>query len=127
MYMPLGSRYIVFSVPIRRKIPGSGLYKGNPKRYAFNRAEEIWILASGVECHEQLKPGTHCWLNDAFELEPTDLNLWDKFKDDPNFKRLKDFVDSVDGDVKTSIVSEVSLLAVDDDYEAEEINHHFVR
>lgn len=123
---PLKNRYIVFSVPVRRRIEGSVLYKGNPKRYAYNRAEEVWIVSCGQLCKEQFKPGTHAWLNDSFELEPTNLNLWDEFKDDPNFKRLKEFVELVDGDVHSSLVSENSLLAIDDDYEMKEINRGIV-
>jgi len=108
----------VFSVPVRERIEGSILYRGNAKRDSFNRAEEVWVISSGPECQEPLPTGTHCWINDSFELEPTDLNLWDDYKDDPVFTRLKSIVDNVLGVVKTSIISENSILAVDDDYEA---------
>ena len=123
---PLKNRYIVFSVPIRRKVRGSTLFKGNAKRYAYNRAEEVWIMSCGLECKETFEMGTHCWINDSFELEPTDLNLWEESLDKPEFKKLKEFVDNCDGDVKTSLLSEDSLLCVDNDYEAEEINHGVV-
>jgi NADH:ubiquinone oxidoreductase subunit len=117
-YKPLFDRLVVFSVPIRRRITGSVLYAGNAKRSSFNRAEEIWVLSNGPECREPLPRGTHAWLNDSFELEPTDLDLWSQHENDPEFARLKAFVQSVDGDVKTAIVKEAAILAVDDEYEA---------
>jgi hypothetical protein len=123
---PLKNRYLVFSVPVRRKIEGSFLFKGNANRYAFNRAEEIWILACGPEVKEVFPVGTHAWLNDSFELEPTNIELWNECKDKPEFKRLQEFVDNCDGDVKTSLVSEDSILAIDDDYEAKEINRGII-
>ena len=116
-YKPLFNRVIVFSVPVRRKLSHINLYLGNAKRGSYNRAEEIWIVDCGQLCKEKLAAGTHAWLNDSFELEPTDLSLWDYCRELPEFARLKDFVDSVDGDVRTSIVSEDSILAVDDGYE----------
>jgi hypothetical protein len=125
--LPMKNRYIVFSVPVRRKISGSSLYTGHATRYSFNRAEEIWIVACGPEVKETFAPATHGWLNDSFELEPTNLALWDDFKNDPAFQKLREFVDNIDGDVQTSLIAEQSLLAIDDDYEISEINHHFVR
>lgn len=119
---PMKNRYIVFSVPIRRKIEGSSLFKGNANRYAYNRAEEVWIVACGQECKEHFIDGTHAWINDSFELEPTNLDLWDLYQDNPKFSKLKEFVDLVDGDVRSSVVSENSILAIDDDYEGKEIN-----
>lgn len=116
-YKPLFDRLVVFSVPVRNRIEGSVLYSGNAKRNSFNRAEEIWVLSCGPECVEPLPRGTHAWLNDSFELEPTDLNLWPDFEEDAIFARLKEFAHSVDGDVVTSIVKEAAILAVDDDYE----------
>lgn len=74
-------------------------------------------MACGPECKEQIAPGSHGWLDDSFQLEPTDLAIWSDYEDKPEFVRLKEFVQSVDGDVKVSIISEGSLLAIDDDYE----------
>jgi hypothetical protein len=113
---PLKNRIIVFSVPVRRKL-ASGLYKGNARRSAFNRAEEVWIVAYGPECKDKYLVGSHGWIDDSFQLEPTDLDLWDKMADMPEFCHLKSFVQSVDGDVLTSIILEDSLLCIDDDYE----------
>lgn len=120
-YKPLFDRLVVFSVPIRRRIEGSMLYRASGARYAFSRAEEIWILAAGPECKDTWIKGTHAWLNDSFELEPTDLDLWPQHENEPEFARLRDFVQSVDGDVKTSIVKEGAILAVDDEYEAQSV------
>lgn len=114
---PMFKRYLVFSVPVRRRIEGSLLYRPNGNRYSFSRAEEIWIISKGHECKLDLKPGDHCWLNDSFELDSSGLDLWDDMKDDPKFLKLKEFVDKVDGVVKTQIVTEDAILAIDEDYE----------
>lgn len=111
------NRCLVFSVPVRNKIEGSILYRGKPKRYSYSRAEEIWIINCGQLCKEQFVAGTHAWVADSFELDESGLNLWDDFKDLPQFAMLKEFVQSVDGEVVTQIVRSDSLLAVDDDYE----------
>jgi hypothetical protein len=116
-YKPLMNRIIVFSVPVRRRLEGSVLFKGNARRSAFNRAEEVWVVACGQLCKEQIPMGSHGWIDDSFQLDPTDLSIWDDLKDRPEFSRLKDFVHSVDGDVQVSIILEGSLLALDDDYE----------
>ncbi len=114
---PLKNRIIVFSVPIRRRLENSILFKGNPRRSAYNRAEEVWVIACGQECKEQFTLGQHGWIDDSFQLEPTDLDLWDQMQDHPDLVKLKTFVQSVDGDVLTSIILEDSLLCIDDDYE----------
>lgn len=115
---PMFTRLVVFSVPERAKLL-NGLYKGNSNRHAFSRAEEIWVVAKGKDVREDFKRGDHAWLNDSFELEPSDLDLWDEYKDLPEFAELKAFVEQVEGRVRTQIVIEDSILVLDNDYEIE--------
>jgi hypothetical protein len=110
---PLGRRIIVFHVPIRRKTLG-GIYTGNPRRGAYSRVEDVWIVSLGGEVREKLKPGQKAYLEDAFELDETNLDLWDQFKENERFTGLRDFVEEVDGEVYTKIVHETSILAVDE-------------
>ena len=113
---PLFKRYLVFHMPVRRKLKGSSLYTGNPRRGSFSQAEEIWILEKGAECTADLKLGDHCWLYDAFELTDCELDLWQHFKDLEAFKPLKRLQEEVDGVVETKLVLEDSILAVDPSY-----------
>lgn len=110
---PLKKRLIVFSVPWRKKLK-SGLYVGNDKRGAFSRCEEIWVVAKGPDVMESFSIGQKCYLSDAFELDDSDFDLWEELQDDPRFKDLKQFVDDCEGTVRTQIVSEWSILAVED-------------
>ncbi len=71
--------------------------------------------------------GSHGWIDDSFQLDPTDLSIWDDLKDRPEFSRLKEFVQSVDGDVQVSIILEDSLLAIDDDYEISTVEKQMPR
>lgn len=120
-YKPLFDRLIVFSIPVRHKIEGSILYSGNPKRSSFNRAEEVWILEAGRECKEDFTRGSHAWINDSFELEPTELDLWQYHEHEPDFKELRSFALSVDGRVLTSLIKEGAILAIDDNYEVKTV------
>jgi hypothetical protein len=90
----------------------------NGNRFSHSRAEEIWIISRGHECKLDLKKGDHCWLNDSFELDSSGLDLWEQYQNEPEFLRLKEFVQKVDGVVKTQIVAEDAILAIDEDYEA---------
>ena len=114
---PLFKRYVVFTMPRRTKLK-SGLYVGNDSRGSYNRAEEVWIAASGRETTMDLKLGDHCWIHDAFELDPCGLDLWPEMKDLPEFSKLKEMQQTFDGEIVTRIVIEDSLLVIDNEYEA---------
>lgn len=120
---PLFRRYLVFHMPIRNKIKGSSLYVANSKRGSYSRAEEVWIIEAGKECTYNLKPGDHCWLYDSFELTNCDINLWDEYKDYPEFEALKQLQIQFEGEIKTKLVFEDSILAVDPEYQIEPIVH----
>lgn len=120
---PLFKRYLVFHIPIRKKIKGSSLYLGNSRRGSYSRAEEVWIIEKGKECSYDLEKGDHCWLYDSFELTDCKLDLWDKFKDHQEFRALRDIQKECDGEVKTKLVIEDSILAVDPEYQIEPITH----
>lgn len=113
----------MFSVPARLKLK-SGLFSGNSLRGSFSRAEEVWIIASGPQCELKLPKGSHCFIEDSFELESLGLDLWPEYKDDEAFSKLKELVEACDGTVKTSIILEDSLLVIDPDYEIEAVQHN---
>lgn len=116
---PLFKRYLVFHMPIRQKFKNSSLYVANASRGSMNRAEEIWIIEAGKECTLELKLGDHCWLYDAFELTEVDLDLWKHFSELDAFKKLKEMADKCGGIIKTKLVLEDSILAVDPEYQIE--------
>lgn len=55
--------------------------------------------------------GQHLVISDGFELEPVDFDLWEKYQDLPEFKKLKDFNNQVEGKVVTTVVHEDSIQA----------------
>jgi hypothetical protein len=105
---------IVFSVPVQRKFEGSQLFKANARRGTYASCQPVWIVAQGPDVQERLPTGTRGFIADNFELEPSDLNMWAELKDRPEFKDIREFVELVDGEVTTQIISESSLLAVED-------------
>lgn len=72
----------------------------------------MWIVSVGSEVLEHVARGQKGIVSDGMELEPSDLELWDEFKDMPVFAELREYVKEVDGDVRTQIITEDSLLAV---------------
>lgn len=118
---PMLSRYIVFHVPIQRKL-ASGIYKANSKRGSMSRVESVWIAGIPKSSTIDVKLGDHCLIYDAFELTHVSLDLWHLYKDLPEFCGLLKYAESVDGDVKTKILTEDSLWAVDNDYEVQSVD-----
>lgn len=114
---PLRKRYVAFSIPNREKIEGSILYRPKSSRGSYSRIEEIWILSRGKECVLDIEPGAHCWIDDSFELEPTNLDLWIEYCDKPEFKSLLEVQQKYGGEVKTSLVLEDSILVIDPEYQ----------
>lgn len=88
----------------------SGLYVPNSNRGNMTRSEDIFVLSVADDCRDKWQKGQHLLISDAFELEPVDLDLWDKYKDDPAFEKLKKFNDEVQGKIVTTIVHELSIL-----------------
>lgn len=84
-------------------------------RDAFKRVDDIWILAQGPSVDEIFPIGTRAIIQDGFELEPTNLNLWGDWQDHEAFRGLKSFVQEVDGEVLTQIVAQGSILGVYED------------
>lgn len=72
----------------------------------------MWLVSIGSECKETMHIGQKGIISDAMELEPSDLHLWSELKDTDAFKELRDYVEEVDGEVRTQIITEDSLLAV---------------
>ncbi len=120
---PLFKRYLVFHMPVRRKLKGSKLYVGNSHRGSMSRAEEVWIIEKGTQCTYDLDRGDHCWLYDAFELTECEINLWDKLKCQPEFEKLRALSEDLDADVVTKLVFEGSILAVDPEYQIDPVVH----
>lgn len=107
----LRKKIIVFSVPIRRRLK-SGIYLANSRKSQYFGGEDVWIASVGDGCLESVRVGQKAIVSDAMELEPTDLGLWLDLRHLPEFKELLDYVAEVDGEVRTQIVTEDSLLAV---------------
>ncbi len=107
----LRKKIVVFSMPIRRKTK-SGLYIYNTRRDALFHAEDIWIVSVGPSVRETIRPGQKGLISDGMELELSDLDMWEALKDNPLFAELKALQDEVDGEVRTQIITEDSLIAV---------------
>lgn len=89
----------------------SGLYLPRTNRGQFTRAEDIWVLGWASDCQDEWRKGFHGLVCNGFELEPVDFDLWDDYKDLPEFSELRSFVDAVEGEVKTSLIHETHVLA----------------
>lgn len=113
----LRKRYLVFSMPYRQRIENSVLYRPYEERNSFSRSEEIWIIKKGIECKTDYEVGGHYWIDDSFELEPTDLNLWPEFQDKDEFKKLKELCEMYEGKIKTQLILESSILVHDPEYQ----------
>lgn len=68
----------------------------------------------GPHCVTPFPKGQEVYVHDGFEIETSGMNLWEKYRDDPAFRVLKDYVDSVDGEVSTDILTEDSIIAIED-------------
>jgi hypothetical protein len=110
-WSPRNRKLFVFSVPERNKIAGSSLYQPQANRGSLTRCEDIWVLTAASDCTLPWKRGEHCFISDGFEADPTHLDLWDEYKDLPEFQELRDFVASVDGKVTCQVVHENSIMA----------------
>lgn len=88
-----------------------GLYVANSNRGNMTRSEDIFVLSTADDCKTKWSKGQHLLVSDAFELEPVDLDLWEKYENDPAFAKLKKFNDEVQGKIVTTIVHETSILA----------------
>lgn len=112
---PTKARALVFTVPMKRKIPGSLLFSPAPRRNSYSGAQECWIIDTGPEFSEAVKRGSKCYVHDGFEFEEIKYDeLWDALKGLPEFSALKAYVDDVDGQVTVQLVTESALLAVED-------------
>lgn len=110
-------------MPVRRKIHGSLLYTPSARRGSYEGCEEAWIVAQGPNVHHKFHAGQLIYVRDGFELEPTDMQLWDKYKDHEAFSHLKKLQEYYDGDIVTQIVIENSIEAYEEKKDAE-INGH---
>lgn len=114
MLRPRNHRLLVFQVPFRQKLD-CGLYAPRATYKAFSRAEDIWIIAAANDCDQgPWVKGMHGVVSDAFELDPTDFDLWEQLKDDPAFVGLKEFAAGCEGEIQTKLVHEDSVLALYD-------------
>lgn len=112
---PTKARALVFTVPLRTKIPGSLLYSPAPRRNSFTGAQECWIIDTGPEFQESVRRGSKCFVHDGFEFEEIKYDdLWDALKDSKEFAALKKYVDDVGGHVAVQVVPESALLATED-------------
>jgi hypothetical protein len=110
-WLPRNRKLFVFSVPERAKFTGSSLYQPQANRGSLSRCEDIWVLTAAKDCRYEWKRGEHCFISDGFEAEPTELSLWDQYKDLPEFAELREFIANVGGKVRCQLVHEESVLA----------------
>lgn len=111
-WKPLHRKIFAFIVPERNRIAGSILYQPQANRGSLSSVQDIWILSVAKDCRSDWKRGDHCFITDGFEAEPVDLDLWDEYRDRPEFAGLRAFVESVEGKVKTTVVHEDSVLGI---------------
>lgn len=112
MEKPLRRRMFVFAVRERSRMrTKSGLYVPDSNRGMLTRAEDVWVLSAASDCRYNWTKGQHLLISDGFELEPVDLDLWEKYSDDKDFEFIKTFSQEVDGKVRTCVVHEESILA----------------
>lgn len=112
---PTKARALVFTVPQKRKIPGSLLFSPAPRRNSYLGAQECWIVETGPEFSEQVRRGAKCYVHDGFEFEEIHYDeLWHALKDAAEFAAFRQYVDEVDGVVAVQIVPESALLAIED-------------
>lgn len=104
----------MFTLPVKRKLQGSTLYRPNARRYTFSTSQEAWIVFHAAKCKTQWTRGQKILAADAFEFEPTGLDLWDEWKDEPEFAELRALAQEMDADVRTDWMPEDSALAVED-------------
>lgn len=112
---PRNNRVLVFQVPFRQKTE-SGLYLARSSYKAYSRAEDLWIIAAADDC--ELGPwtkGMHVMASDAFELDPTDFEMWEQYCDDPLFRECRAFADGFEGEIQTKLIHEDSIIAIFDD------------
>ena len=111
MEIPLKRRIFCFAVRERsRLITKSGLYIPESKRGMNTRAEDLWVLSGASDCLGKWHRGMHVIVSDGFELEPVNLELWDKYRYDPEFEYLLKFSERCEGKVTTCIIHEDSVL-----------------
>lgn len=112
---PRNHRVLVFQVPLRQRTEG-GIYLARSSYKAYSRAEDLWIIRAADDCDQgPWTPGQHVLVSDAFELDPTDFDLWQQYQDDPKFAALKKFAEGYEGEIATKLVHEDSIMAVVDD------------
>lgn len=112
---PLHKRWLVFEVPYKQKLEGSMLYTPNSHRDSIHGAQKVWLISCSSEIgNTDLKRGDCCFVQDGFDLLDADFDLWDALKDEEEFQSLKAYVEKVDGIVRTKLVSDGSLLAVEE-------------
>lgn len=113
-WTPILNRLFVFTVPEQEKFAGSVFYRTKTNDGYLSQCQPVWVLIPSRNCKEEWKRGQKCYIHDGFELDPTDLDLWPRYENEPEFKGLKEFVESVGGKVLTSVVAEGSILATED-------------
>lgn len=113
-YRPTKKRILVFSVPFKHKREGSLLYMPKPQRGGISGVQEAWVIATGPECVTEFSAGQKVFVHDGFEFDRVNLDLWETLRHTPDFAKLNEYVMAVDGIVKVELVTESSVLAVEE-------------
>ena len=117
-YKPIKSRIIGFVIEKIAK-RSSGLYMPNFRRGMFSSVQPFVILDVGPSSTLEYKKGDIILIQDQFELISHDLGLWEYYKDQPEFSKLRECEDEFEAQIKTSIILESSVIGY---YDAELIN-----
>lgn len=107
-----GRRIIGFAVKNRMKTD-SGIFKGQMKAGNVHGTQRVWIWQKGDGVRTDVRMGQECYLTDGFCLdEAPDLDhLVESVKE---FDELRDYAKSTEGNIRTVIFHEMSILAVKD-------------
>lgn len=114
-WKPRNRKLFMFTIPNRPRIAGSVLYSGNSNKGMYSRAEDCFVIDWASDCRLPWTKGQHCLIDDGFESEPTDLDMWEQHCDDPAFAAVSQLSRDTEGKVKTSLIHEDSIIAVVED------------
>lgn len=101
--------------PMGRFLTDSGLYIPVHGWKDYSTAKPVFIIQQAKDCSpetSEIAKGTKAFVSDGFELVES-KDLWEFYRDEPEFATLRSLIDKYGGKVKTAIVNELALLAVE--------------
>lgn len=105
---------MVFS-PVGSFLTEGGLYIPVHGWGDYSKAKQVYLLKGANDLVSEIKDfpvGTKMFVSDGFELVDS-KDLWEHYCNEPAFKELKDLAAKFGGKIKTALVNELAILAVD--------------